>query len=112
MVLRAGAGDARSSNTTGSPAFARCAAIRAPMVPAPSTAAFRMSGPVAALRAAESFNAGSAIMISPAAVAQPLGQRACELFGDFLRRKRAFRFIPDADPVEGAGDGKRGEFRI
>ena len=31
-----------SSSTTGSPALARCAAMREPMVPAPSTAAFRI----------------------------------------------------------------------
>jgi hypothetical protein len=33
-------GGTMSSNTQGSPALAKCAAMRAPMVPAPRTAAF------------------------------------------------------------------------
>jgi len=41
--LRSPSGVARSSSSTGTPALARCAAMREPIVPAPSTAARRSS---------------------------------------------------------------------
>src|SRR6266436_7219420 len=41
---------ARSNNTTGTPALARCAAICAPMTPAPRTAALRTRNRVSGIR--------------------------------------------------------------
>src|SRR5579872_130115 len=128
MALGAPAVAAISSSTTGKPALARCAAMREPMVPAPRTAALRMridalaGGVVPASAGCETVsaiilalllrNSTSAVMPRRVPRDQTLRQRPRKLCSDLFCRKGALRLVPLADPVQRAGNRKRGDLGI
>src|SRR5437763_4075537 len=62
-ALRLGPSEGMSRSTTGKPALARCAAIREPIVPAPSTAALRIRTGETALRALVSAGCDTEVAI-------------------------------------------------
>src|SRR4051794_32550819 len=107
MALRGPSLAGMSSSTTGNPALARCAAMREPMVPAPSTAALRIT--VKGARSGDDAPAAAGLMADSTLMriapfkdyaqlvarlpgGQPLCQGMGELTGNLVRRQGAVRF--------------------
>src|SRR6266852_4638593 len=97
------------------------------MVPAPSTAALRIT--VAGARSVEDTPAASGLIAVSTLIRitpiwnyaqlttslpgnQPLRQSTRELTGNFFRGQGAIGFIPHTNPVQRTGDGKRGNLGI